>query len=146
MITWFAVRDKTIQWHLLAGPDCKLSKAILLVCTAEEAAAKTEELQHSKANCMVDVNQLQKSGKLPGTMGPASAPVQPCWHCAGEQDSKLARTLQLSATAAATRSTSRKPVGRKKRKKSKLSSPITARDTPRKSCNIVDATSHFGVP
>lgn len=81
------LRDETIQRRLLAEPDLKLTKAILLARAAEEAAAKTEELRRSKANSVVDANQLQNSGKRHGAKGPAS-PKQPCWRCTGEHDAQ----------------------------------------------------------
>lgn len=88
------LRDETIQRRLLAEPDLKLSKAILLPRAAEEAAAKTEELRRSKANTVVNANELQKSSKLHGAKGPAFAPMQPCWRCTAEHD---ARTCSYQA-------------------------------------------------
>lgn len=141
------LRDETIQRRLLAEPDLKLSKAILLARAAEEAAAKTEELRRSKANSVVDANQLQKSSKLHGAKGPACAPMQPCWRCTAEHD---ARTCSYHAAVRhfmrQIRGTSKGLVGRKQRKKSKLPNPVIERGTPRKSRNIVDATITFRSP
>lgn len=133
------LRDETIQRRLLAEPDLKLTKAILLARAAEEAAAKTEELRRAKANSVVDANQLQNSGKRHGAKGPASGVVLV------SMTHELAHTVLLSATSATTRGISRKRVGRKQQKKSKLQNPVIERDT-RKNRNIVDATTTFRSP